>query len=126
MAWIYLFLAGLCEICWAAGLKRYGFNFATAGTWLTVLFMGLSFFFLSLAMRVLPVGVSYAVWVGVGAAGVALYGMVVLGESTHWQKWAFLTLIVSGVIGLSLSTAERSPTLSSVATRADPTASSLR
>ncbi|MFN4242717.1 MAG: DMT family transporter [Tepidisphaerales bacterium] len=104
MAWLYLLLAGLCEVCWAAGLKRYGFNVLTWGMWLTAVFVALSFFFLSLAMRVLPVGVSYAVWVGVGAAGVAIYGVIMLGESTDWRKWLFLGFILAGVVGLGLTT----------------------
>jgi quaternary ammonium compound-resistance protein SugE len=55
---------------------------------------------LSSAMKNLPVGTAYAVWVGIGAIGVVIAGMVLLGESVSWQRFAFVALIVAGIIGL--------------------------
>ena len=100
MAWVFLLVAGLCEVVWAAGLKRFGFTVGSLGGCVTIAVMMLSFACLAQAMRSLPVGVSYAVWVGIGAAGTAIYGVVALGESGDWRKWVCVGLIVAGVAGL--------------------------
>jgi quaternary ammonium compound-resistance protein SugE len=99
MAWMILIAAGVCEVVWAAGLKRYGFS-ATRGTALTVAMMLLSFVLLSRAMRDLPLGTSYAVWTGIGAVGTAAWGMVVLGEPRSAVRVACIGLIVLGIAGL--------------------------
>ena len=103
MAWFLLVLAGLFEIGWAIGLKYTdGFTrlWPTVGT---VAAMVISLGLLSVAMKSLPVGTSYAVWVGVGTVGTAILGIVLLGESANPGRLVSLGLIVAGIIGLKLS-----------------------
>ncbi len=100
MAWAYLFVAGLLEVVWAIGLKYTdGFTrlWPSVGT---LAAMGASFYLLATALRTIPVGTGYAVWVGIGAVGTALYGMAVLGETVSAARIVCLVLIVSGVVGL--------------------------
>jgi quaternary ammonium compound-resistance protein SugE len=99
MAWMILIAAGVCEVLWAAGLKKYGFS-ATRGGALTVFLMLLSFVLLSRAMRDLPLGTSYAVWTGIGAVGTAVWGIVALGEPRSVVRLACIGLIVVGIAGL--------------------------
>ena len=104
MAWVVLVIAGLFEVGWAIGLKYTdGFTrfWPTLGT---VLAMGISLGLLGLAMKSLPVGTSYAVWVGVGAVGTAILGIVLLGESANVGRLVSLGLIVAGIVGLKLAT----------------------
>lgn len=103
MAWISLFVAGLFEIGWAIGLKYTdGFTrlWPTVGT---VLAMAISLGLLGIAMKSLPVGTAYAVWVGVGAVGTAILGIVLLGEPANAGRMVSLGLIVAGIIGLKLA-----------------------
>jgi quaternary ammonium compound-resistance protein SugE len=103
MAWFLLVLAGLFEVGWAIGLKYTdGFTrlWPTVGT---VAAMIISLGLLGLAMKSLPVGTSYAVWVGVGAVGTAILGIVLLGEPANAGRLASLGLIVAGIVGLKLS-----------------------
>jgi quaternary ammonium compound-resistance protein SugE len=103
MAWFLLVLAGLFEVGWAIGLKYTdGFTrpWPTVGT---VLAMIVSLGLLGLAMKSLPVGTSYAVWVGVGAVGTAILGIVLLGEPANAGRLISLALIVAGIVGLKLS-----------------------
>ena len=104
MNWFILVVAGLFEIGWAVGLKYTdGFTrlWPTVGT---VLSMIISFGLLGIAMKSLPVGTAYAVWVGVGAVGTAILGIVFLGESAHPMRLLSLGLIVAGIVGLKLAT----------------------
>ena len=103
MAWTYLFIAGLLEIGWAIGLKYTdGFTklWPTVGT---VVSMAVSLGMLGIAMKSLPVGTAYAVWVGVGAVGTAILGIVLLGEPANAGRMISLGLIVAGIIGLKLA-----------------------
>ena len=103
MPWIILVLAGLFEIGWAIGLKyTEGFTRFWPSVW-TVAAMIVSLGLLGLAMKSLPVGTSYAVWVGVGAVGTAILGIVLLGEPATAGRIASLALIVAGIVGLKLS-----------------------
>ena len=103
MPWVILVLAGLFEIGWAIGLKyTEGFTRLWPSVW-TVAAMIVSLALLGLAMKSLPVGTSYAVWVGVGAVGTAILGIVLLGEPATAGRIASLALIVAGVVGLKLS-----------------------
>jgi quaternary ammonium compound-resistance protein SugE len=99
-AWILLISAGLLEVVWALALKQTdGFT----RFWPSVLSVAgavVSFVLLTIALRSLPVGTAYTVWVGIGAVGVALGGMAVLGESVSPLRLGFLALILVGVIGL--------------------------
>jgi quaternary ammonium compound-resistance protein SugE len=102
MAWAILVGAGLLEIVWAIALKHAdGFT----RFWPSVVGLvaaAVSFVMLSSALRSLPVGTAYAVWVGIGALGVALAGIVALGESASPLRLGFLVLILVGVIGLKI------------------------
>ena len=103
MAWLLLVLAGLFEVGWAIGLKyTEGFTrlWPTVGT---VAAMAISLGLLGIAMKSLPVGTSYAVWVGVGAVGTAILGIVLLGEPANLGRLASLGLIVAGIVGLKLA-----------------------
>lgn len=100
MAWTYLFIAGVLEMGWAIGLK-YTEGWTKLGpSVLTVIGMIASFYFLSLALRSLPVGTAYAAWTGIGAVGTAILGMVLFGESRDLIKILCLLLIIGGVAGL--------------------------
>jgi len=104
MAWVILVLAGLFEIVWAIGLKyTEGFTrfWPSVGTLVAMI---VSVVLLGVAMRSLPVGTSYAVWVGVGAVGTAILGIVLFGESASAGRLASLALIVAGIVGLKLAT----------------------
>lgn len=104
MNWLILFIAGLFEIGWAIGLKyTEGFTrlWPTVGT---VLSMIISLALLGIAMKSLPVGTAYAVWVGVGAVGTAILGILLLGESVNTMRLLSLGLIVAGIVGLKLTT----------------------
>lgn len=101
-AWLLLGVAGLFEMVWAIGLK-YSEGFTRL--WPSVIVVGgggISFWLLALAMRVLPVGTAYAVWTGIGAAGTALFGILLLGESASLARLGCIALIVAGVLGLKL------------------------
>jgi len=100
MAWTYLLIAGLLEIGWAIGLKyTHGFSrlWPSVGT---IACMIASFGFLAVALKTIPVGTGYAVWTGIGAAGTALLGIILLGESKDLARLACIGLIIAGVIGL--------------------------
>lgn len=104
MNWVILVLAGLFEIGWAIGLKYTdGFTrlWPTVGT---VLAMAISLGLLGIAMKSLPVGTAYAVWVGVGAVGTAILGIVLLGEPANAGRMVSLGLIIAGIVGLKLAT----------------------
>jgi quaternary ammonium compound-resistance protein SugE len=102
MAWALLSLAGILEIAFAFGMKwSEGFTRLTPALFTIVTGLA-SVFLLSYALRTLPVGTGYAVWTGIGAAGTAILGMVVLGDSTAPLRILCIALILAGVIGLRL------------------------
>ena len=104
MNWGILLVAGLFEIGWAIGLKyTEGFSRPWPTVW-TILSMTLSVGLLGVAMKTLPVGTAYAVWVGVGAIGTAILGMVLFSEPANAVRLLSLTLILAGIVGLKLST----------------------
>ena len=103
MDWLLLFIAGLLEVCWAIGLKYTdGFTKFWPSV-ATVVSMVASFVLLGLAMKNLPVGTAYAVWVGIGALGTAILGIVLFGESAQILKILSLILICAGIVGLKLA-----------------------
>ncbi|MEA2934347.1 MAG: quaternary ammonium compound-resistance protein SugE [Variibacter sp.] len=103
MAWLYLFVAGLFEVGWAIGLKYTdGFTRLWPSVW-TIAAMTASVVLLGLALRTLPVGTGYAVWVGIGAVGTAILGIVLFGDPRDPTRLVCLGLIVAGVIGLKLT-----------------------
>ncbi len=103
MPWLILFVAGLLEVVWALMLKQSE-GFSKPGpTAVFVVALLLSMFLLSQALKSLPVGTAYAVWTGIGAAGTAVLGMLLLGESRDALKLVSLVMIVAGIIGLRLT-----------------------
>ena len=103
MAWLYLTAAGLLEIVWAVGLKASEGFTRSLPVVVTVVAMAGSFWLLALALRQLPLGTGYAVWVGIGAVGTAILGIVLFGESAAWPRLACIGLICAGIVGLKLT-----------------------
>ena len=102
MAWALLSLAGILEIAFAFGMKwSEGFTRLTPALFTIVTGLA-SVFLLSYALRTLPVGTGYAVWTGIGAAGTAILGIVVLGDSAAPMRMLCIGLILAGVIGLKM------------------------
>lgn len=103
MTWLLLICAGLMEVAMATSLKQsHGFS----RLWPSIAFLvcgGLSFLLLSRALRGLEVGTAYAVWTGIGAAGTAVIGMMLLDESRNAAKLLSLALLITGIIGLKLT-----------------------
>src|SRR5262252_9998637 len=104
MNWMYLVIAGVFEIVWAIGLKYTdGFTRVWPST-VTVMAMIASFYFLAQALKTIPVGTGYAVWTVIGAAGTAILGIILFAESTALLRLVSLVLIVTGIVGLKVST----------------------
>ncbi len=104
MAWTILLLAGLCEIAWAIGLKYTDGFTRPWPTALTLAAMVASVLLLGVAMKSLPVGTAYAVWVGIGAVGTAILGIILFAEPATAGRLVSLGLIVAGIVGLKLAT----------------------
>ena len=104
MAWLYLVLAGLCEIGWSVGLKyTEGFS-RPLPTILTVISMIVSLGLLGLALRGLPLGTAYAIWTGIGTVGTVIAGTILFGDSVTVIRVACIALIVAGMVGLKVTT----------------------
>ena len=102
-AWLMLVVAGLLEVGWALGLKQSdGFTRLWPSV-LTVLGALGSFWLLSLAMKDLPVGTAYAVWVGIGAVGTAILAVFLFGEPVNAMRVAGIALIIGGIVALKLA-----------------------
>lgn len=105
MNWFILIIAGVFEVGWAIGLKyTEGFTRLWPTMW-TMGAMVISLGLLGIALKSLPVGTAYAVWVGVGAAGTAIAGMMLFGEAMSVARALSLVLLLAGIIGLKLTTA---------------------
>jgi quaternary ammonium compound-resistance protein SugE len=105
MDWIVLVIAGLFEVAWATGLKyTEGFTRLWPSAW-TVAAMAVSLLLLAQALKTLPIGTAYAVWTGIGAAGTAVMGILLFGESRDAMRLACIAVIVAGIAGLKLSSA---------------------
>jgi quaternary ammonium compound-resistance protein SugE len=103
MAWLFLIVAGLCEIGWTIGLKyTEGFTrlLPTIGT---VFALAASLGFLGLALKSLPVGTAYAVWTGIGTVGTAVLGIYLFNEPAMFLRLACIGFILLGIIGLKLT-----------------------
>ena len=102
MAWSVLIVSGLLETVWAIALDRSAGFTRPLPLAVFVVALALSMAGLGYAVRTIPVGTGYAVWVGIGAVGTALVGMVALGESASLPRLICLLLVVSGVVGLKI------------------------
>lgn len=103
MNWIILIVAGLFEVGWAVGLK-YTEGFTRLWPSLgTIISMIISLALLGIAMKGLPLGTAYGIWVGVGAVGTVIVGIALLGESASVPRMISVGLIIAGIIGLKLS-----------------------
>lgn len=103
MNWFYLFIAGLFEIAWAVGLK---YTEGWTRLWpslITAALMIASFYFLSIAVRSLPIGTAYAVWTGIGTVGAALLGMFLFDEPSDVLRILCILLIIGGIAGLKIT-----------------------
>lgn len=103
MAWVVLIIAGLFEICWAIGLKfSEGFTKLYPSLF-TLVTLAISMYLLARASHVLPIGTAYGVWVGVGALGTAVLGIVLFQESVSPMRLLFLVMLFVSIIGLKLT-----------------------
>ncbi|MFU2319060.1 DMT family transporter [Rahnella sp. PCH160] len=106
MAWLYLFLAGIFEVVWSTAMKEsHGFT-RLIPSLITVFFMLLSVVLLAIAMKTLPLGTSYTVWVGIGAIGAFILGVTMFGESINPLRVIAVLLIFAGLILLKVATKE--------------------
>lgn len=105
MAWLYLFLAGICEIGWPVGLKLGWTEQGLRPGWIifAVLAMTASGALLLWAQRFIPMGTAYAVWTGIGAVGAFVVGILAFGDSASAMRIVSIGLIVAGIIGLKLA-----------------------
>lgn len=103
MSWILLSIAGLMEVCWAIGLKyTEGFSKPIPSV-LTAIAIILSMYLLAKASETLPIGTAYAVWVGIGAAGASILGILLFNESVSAPRMFFLSLLIISIIGLKFT-----------------------
>ena len=103
MAWLILVVAGFVETGWAIGMKYTdGFSKLWPSVW-TIVAIVVSMFMLSVSARTLPIGTAYAVWVGIGAAGAVVLGILLFGESANPGRLFFLALLIVSIIGLKFT-----------------------
>lgn len=103
MSWIYLFLAGVFEIAWVVALKySHGFTRLVPSVAMAAA-MFFSMGLLALAVRVLPLGMSYAIWTGIGAVGAVVSGILLFGEPSSPLQIFFLSLIIVGIAGVKIA-----------------------
>jgi quaternary ammonium compound-resistance protein SugE len=104
MAWVILFIAGILEAAWAVGLKYTDGFTRPLPSLLTIAGIVVSLLMLSVAARTLPIGTAYGVWVGIGAAGAATLGILLLGEPANPGRLFFLGLLLVAIVGLKMTT----------------------
>ena len=104
MSWTILFLAGIFEIFWAVGLKYSDGFTKLIPTIFTIVTMFISFYLLSLALKALPIGTAYAVWVGIGTVGTVIAGIMLFGESMTLIRVISILFILIGIVGLKFTT----------------------
>jgi quaternary ammonium compound-resistance protein SugE len=104
MGWSYLLIAGFFEIAWAIGMK-YTQSFTRFWpSFLVIIAMLLSVYFLTLAIKTIPVGTAYAVWTGIGIAGTTILGIILFNEPVQILRIVFILLILISVVGLKVIT----------------------
>lgn len=103
MSWIFLFLAGIFEVVWASTMKlSQGFSILKYDI-LTIVGMLVSFGFLTLAMKKLPLGIAYPIWTGIGAVGAILVGALIFKDKVPSLTWNFVLMLVVGLIGIKVT-----------------------
>lgn len=103
MSWIFLFLAGIFEVVWASTMKlSQGFSILKYDI-LTIVGMLVSFGFLTLAMKKLPLGIAYPIWTGIGAVGAILVGALIFKDKVPSLTWIFILMLVVGLIGIKVT-----------------------
>jgi len=103
MNWLFLGIAGLLEIAWAIGLKYTEGWTRLVPSLITGVLMIASFYFLSLAIKTLPIGTAYAVWTGIGTVGAAILGMFLFDEPRDIVRLLCIALIIAGIAGLKIT-----------------------
>lgn len=102
-SWIFLIIAGLLEVCWSVGLKyTQGFTKVIPSVF-TVITLALSMYLLARAAQVIPIGTAYGIWVGIGALGAAILGIILFQESASPARLLFLGLLLVSIVGLKLT-----------------------
>ncbi len=120
MPWLLLTIAGLLEVVWAIAMKRSeGFTKPGASV-LTIVAMLASFYMLARAMKVLPLGTAYPIWVGIGAVGAAIAGAVLFKDRFTLAHAGFVALIVIGIVGLKVMTPSKAPAIENSPDQAEP------
>lgn len=102
IAWFALIIAGLFEIVWATGLKYTDGFTRLIPSLITVVFALASFYLLAYAMKEIPMGTAYVIWVGIGAVGTVILGILLFNEGASFMRIFFLCLVIAGIIGLKL------------------------
>ncbi|MMZ62290.1 Multidrug resistance protein YkkD [compost metagenome] len=102
MAWLFLVIAGMGEVVGVLGINQFNKQRKLGNILLLFLGFVLSFIFLTIAMRTIPMGTAYAIWTGIGTVGSALLGMIIYGESRSWRRILFISMVLSAAIGLKL------------------------
>lgn len=102
MGWIYLILAGVCEVIGVTGINQVNKRRSIPAFLLLAGGFSCSLFFLTQAMNTIAMGTAYAIWTGIGTVGSAVVGMVYYGESAEWRRLLFIAMILSATIGLKL------------------------
>ena len=102
MAWIFLVLAGCCEVIGVIGMNKVTEKKCISSFAVLVIGFALSFGMLSLALRTLPLGMSYAIWTGIGSVGATLVGMIFYGDSRSMNRILLIALVIVSIVGLKL------------------------
>ena len=103
MSWIFLFLAGIFEVVWASTMKLSQVFSIIKYDILTIIGMLVSFGFLTLAMKKLPLGIAYPIWTGIGAVGAILVGALIFKDKVSSLTWVFVLMLVVGLIGIKVT-----------------------
>lgn len=102
MAWVYLAIAGICEVVWALSMKHTDGFTKLLPSIFTIFFMAISLYLLTLSTRHIPISIAYTVWSGIGAAGAVIGGVFILKENISLWQLFFICMIIIGVAGVKL------------------------
>ena len=103
MHWIYLIIAGLFEVVWATTMKlSHGFT-KISFTIYTIIGLALSMFFLSIAIKRMPMSLAYPIWTGIGAVGSIIAGVIIFGDKLSPITWVFVALLLISIIGIKIT-----------------------